>query len=449
MITARLSPAGGGLLILMGFIVPSSALVTSLKATPGDSSEQLLLGATLFKVGLVILGLLMIALGRMSRWRSGSQSKKPRSDPDRRVHLASLTAILVAAAALRLYGLDVGLWHDEILTYVRYARMPFGEIISTYSDQNQHLLYTLLAHTAFRIFGESAWSLRAPAVLFGIGSIWVLYLFGCQVARVREAILASALMAFSYHHIWFSQNARGYTGLLFWTLLASGLFLRGLSNRQPQFWLLYAASAALGIYTNMTMLFVIVGHFIIYLMTVLARRQEIWPDKWAGLFLGFCLAGFLTLQLHALVLPQIFSGVIGEESTIPAWTSPLWTLLEFAKGMEVSFAGGIVAAAALFIFGAGLLSFARTKPVVLQLFIIPAFICAVVVLGMGHHLWPRFFFFTMGFGALIVVRGSMELGRLATRFLPVASSKSDSSWDRFVYRVNPHCRHVYPAGLRS
>ena len=34
------------------------------------------------------------------------------------------------------------------------------------------------------------------------------------------------------------------------------------------------------------------------------------------------------------------------------------------------------------------------------------------------------FFFTMGFGALIVVRGGMELGRLATRFLPVASSKA-------------------------
>jgi hypothetical protein len=180
----------------------------------------------------------------------------------------------------------------------------------------------------------------------------------------------------------------------------------------------------LGVYTNMTLLFVIMGHFIAYVMAIFTRRKEAWPDKWHGFFLGFCLAGFLTLQLHALVLPQLFSGVVGEESTIPAWTSPLWTLLEFAKGMEMSFAGGIAAAAALVIFGAGVLSFARTDPVVLQLFLIPPLICAAVVLGMGHHLWPRFFFFTIGFGALVVVRGGMELGRLAMRLLHVTATQA-------------------------
>src|SRR5215475_16097781 len=51
-LTARLSLAGGGLLGLTGFVVPSSTLVISLRATPGDSPEQLLLGATLFKIGL-------------------------------------------------------------------------------------------------------------------------------------------------------------------------------------------------------------------------------------------------------------------------------------------------------------------------------------------------------------------------------------------------------------
>lgn len=423
-LVAWLILASGGLLLLTGFAVPPSTLVTALRGTPGDNPEQLLLGATLFKISLVILGLLAIALGRMSVRRPPSHSRRPHSDPYRWFNLALLTAILIAAAALRLYGLNAGLWHDEILTYVRYARMPFGEIISTYSDQNQHLLYTLLAHASFWLFGEGAWSLRIPAVLFGLGSIWALYLLGCKVASAREALLAAALVAFSYHHIWFSQNARGYTGLLFWTVLTSWWFLRGLREARPQSWLLYAAGAALGVYTNMTLLFVIIGHFITYVMAIFTRRQEAWPNKWHGFFLGFCLAGFLTLQLHALVLPQILSGVIGEESTIPAWTSPLWTLLEFARGMEMSFAGGIAATAALVIFGAGVVSFARTDPIVLQLFLIPPFICAVVVLGMGHHLWPRFFFFTIGFGALIVVRGGMEVGRLATRLLHVTSTQS-------------------------
>jgi hypothetical protein len=36
---------------------------------------------------------------------------------------------------------------------------------------------------------------------------------------------------------------------------------------------------------------------------------------------------------------------------------------------------------------------------------------------LGHHLWPRFFFFTIGFGALVVVRGAMQLGQLVARSL--------------------------------
>ena len=35
---------------------------------------------------------------------------------------------------------------------------------------------------------------------------------------------------------------------------------------------------------------------------------------------------------------------------------------------------------------------------------------------MGHHLWPRLFFFTLGFGVLVVVRGTMEVGRVLLSF---------------------------------
>ncbi len=38
---------------------------------------------------------------------------------------------------------------------------------------------------------------------------------------------------------------------------------------------------------------------------------------------------------------------------------------------------------------------------------------AALVVGVGHHLWPRFFFFAMGFGALIAVRGARVAGEYA------------------------------------
>jgi uncharacterized membrane protein len=287
--------------------------------------------------------------------------------------------------------------------------MPYGEIISTYLSENQQFLYTLLAQASFSLINESGWSLRLPAVLFGIGSLWALYLLGRQVGTTREALLSVALLAVSYHHIWFSQNARGYTGLLFWTILASWLLLRGLYDQRRRFWLFYAAAVALGVYTHMTMLFVIVGHFVIYLITILGRnRQEVRANPWAGVLLGFCLASLLIFQLHSLAIPQILGTISKTESVVVAWKNPLWTLFEFIKGVETGFAGSIVATGALLVFGAGVLSFARTQPVVIQLLVIPAVIGATVTVAMGHHLWPRFFFFAFGFGALVVVRGTMQ-----------------------------------------
>ena len=422
---SRIFSGAGAALILIGMFVSSSTLIGSLRTVPPNLAEQLLAGATLFRIGLVILGILLIFLVRVDIGNLEIASGEPRSGFQPKIqNPTSLLLILFAALALRLYGLNAGLWHDEILTYVNYVRLPFGEIISTYEDQNQHFLYTLLAHASLSVFGETPWSLRLPAALFGVASIWALYLLGREVSTHREALLASALLAFSYHHIWFSQNARGYMGLLFWTIFASWLFLRGLDEKQPRLWVFYAVAVAFGTYTNTAMLFVVISHFGIYLYQLWVRRNEIWPHRWAGFSLGFCIAGFLTFLLHALVLPQMLQGLVGEESTVPAWTNPLWALFEFVKAVQVGFAGGLVALAAVLVFGLGLWSFACSRPVVVQLLILPTLLCAAVVVAMGHHVWPRLFFFSFGFAALVVIRGTMQLGRIGDRLLRRTSTQA-------------------------
>ena len=381
-----------------------------------------------------------IALSVKSWWSDAEQAY-PHSAGDsgnRRLDLSSmaslciLAAMLAIALALRLYKLNAGLWIDEITTYVTYARMPFRQIISTYYSENQNLLYSVFAHASFLIFGESAWSLRLPAVFFGVGSIWALYIFGQQVGSRWEALLSAALLAFSYHHVWFSQNARGYTGLLFWTLLTSWLLVRGMREDWSWRWLFYAAAVALGVYTHLTMLFVVLGHFIIYIIALISRRSEVpkrgkkaWSSKWAVFFLGFCVAGFLTLLLHAPVLPQMFSTIGGtQQSVVEEWKSPLWTILEIVKGLQIGFLGGVVALVALVVFGIGLISYMRTDPTVVQLLIISPLVGATITVGIGHHLWPRFFFFAMGFGALVAIRGSMILGQLVAKLLtPGVSSR--------------------------
>ena len=73
-------------------------------------------------------------------------------------------ATVAVAAALRLYRLESGLWYDEIVTLVESARRPFIEILTYFPDVNVHPRYSLMAHGSIEAVGESAWSLRLPAL---------------------------------------------------------------------------------------------------------------------------------------------------------------------------------------------------------------------------------------------------------------------------------------------
>jgi uncharacterized membrane protein len=59
------------------------------------------------------------------------------------------------------------------------------------------------------LFGDSGAALRLPAALFGVASLGAVYALGREVVGRREGLLAALALAFSYQHVWFSQNARG------------------------------------------------------------------------------------------------------------------------------------------------------------------------------------------------------------------------------------------------
>ncbi len=164
----------------------------------------------------------------------------------------------------------------------------------------------------------------------------------------------------------------------------------------------------------------VVAHAVVYAASVVRSGALRDPATWAGAVLGFGLASLLTFQLYALVLPQFFSAFGMTVRNITVWTSPLWTLLELAGGLRTGFAGSAAATATVVVFGVGLLSFARTTPSLLALLFVPAAIAVTAALAMGHPLWPRFFFFLMGFGVLIVVRGAMLIGGWGARAMSLS-----------------------------
>ncbi len=212
--------------------------------------------------------------------------------------------LMLLGTVLRIIGLNNGLWYDEIATLVEYVRKPLPEIVSHYS-RNNHFLYSVLAYATLNVFGEYPWTLRLPAVVFGVACIPALYALGTIVTSRLEALLAAGLLAVSYHHIWFSQNARGYTGLLFWTLISTFFLLRGLRDNKLCWHIAYGWAAALGLYTHLTMGFVLVAQLLASMSSQLAPQANGVRLRLRRTAIGLTLAAVISLLLYAPVLMQM------------------------------------------------------------------------------------------------------------------------------------------------
>lgn len=333
-----------------------------------------------------------------------------------------LTFVVILAAVPRALALNQQLWFDEIVTLLDSVHEPISRIATTYNSQNQHMLYSILAHCSVGLFGEHPWALRLPAVLFGVASIPALYFFARLVTTNREALFASSLMGVNYQHIWFSQDARGYTGMAFWALLASIFFVRCAAEGKTRDWIVYGLAAALGVYTHLTMAFVIIGHAIVYAWLVASRARSAgrWSRGFLRLSYGFALAGGVAFLLYVPVLSRIFARTVSvsSKSVRSEWTSPLWAIGEMFRGLRTGISGGVVV---VLIGGlllvSGLASYWRNNRFLVGLVVVPGLATALAVLATSHNLWPRFFFFEIGFGLLFLVRGAVVWGNGAAKTL--------------------------------
>jgi hypothetical protein len=436
----------GSLLVVTAALAPNSAIERALLS---DASRTLGWGATLFRALLATHGVALLIAGII--WMRRPQAKNL-ATPDYQIKTSRMSWIILAglcllALGLRLLRLDTDLWHDETLTLIDFARAPYGEIVTRFPSQNQHMFFSVLARFSIDLFGESAWALRLPSVIFGVGSVWALFLLGRRLLGVREALLACALMTVSYHHVWFSQNARGYMGLLFFTLLATWLWLESLARDEWRWSLGYAVAVALGAWLHLTMAFVAAAHVLLSLTVLIEpvansekatfgrREQRIQTDatgqrglsvairrirvnpRFLPLIVSWLLCASLTLQLHALALPEFLRSGLHEVSLPSEWTNPLWVIAESLRSLRIGFSGIVVVLCGGAMVCVGWLSLLRRDWRAALGLVLPATLAGGFMLALGHNLWPRFFFFSMGFGLLIVVRGAMAAPQLLARLI--------------------------------
>lgn len=339
----------------------------------------------------------------------------------------TLVAILVLAAIMRIVGLDAGLWYDEIFTLTHYVRAPLGQVLSDFSSLNNHMFYSLQAKASVALLGESAWALRLPAVLFGLASLVVLWAIAREPAGRVPTLFALLLLAISYHHVWFSQNARGYTGILFWTSLATLFLIKGLKRPDWRVWTGYGLCVAAGMYTHLSAGFFFASHALVYAVAWLARRTEA-MKPYPGLghvtpVYGFAIGGGVTAMLHLPLFSQVLAAMnkVSEgktTSSMAEWVNPFRALQEIADSLgALGPLAPVALIGALLVLATGVIVLWRRAPLLVAVYVLSIPLALTLLLLLDFRIWPRYFFVDIGFIFLCVAAGAHWLCGWTARLL--------------------------------
>lgn len=132
--------------------------------------------------------------------------------------------IIIAAVAigLRIVYLDTDFWYDEACSWVTAKQtFPAGIIENLKTLDLQHTpLYFFLLHFWMKLFGDSEIAMRILSLIFGLGSIPLVYTAAKKITTEKQALIAGALAATSPVMVIFSVEVRMYPIVVFLVLLS-------------------------------------------------------------------------------------------------------------------------------------------------------------------------------------------------------------------------------------
>lgn len=133
----------------------------------------------------------------------------------------SALAILTIAAAVRLIGLgDKPFWLDEVFTVIR-SSLPLSGVIAN-SFRHHHIpSFFLLEHGLIGMgLGAGPFSMRLIPAFAGAASAPVLFAIAWSLGGRAAAWLAGLLLALAPLQVGFAQEARSYTMMILFILIA-------------------------------------------------------------------------------------------------------------------------------------------------------------------------------------------------------------------------------------
>jgi len=141
-----------------------------------------------------------------------------------------LFIIAFAGFLLRILNLQgVSLWVDEYVHVIRAQDFLKGSG-PLFTNDNNGILLTFFIIPLFYFFSDSAFWARLPSVLFGTGSIVVVYFLAKRLFNKYVGFLSSFIFAFSLYNVYWSRLSRNYAIFAFFYLLLLYFFLKAFEN---------------------------------------------------------------------------------------------------------------------------------------------------------------------------------------------------------------------------
>lgn len=161
----------------------------------------------------------------------------------------ALAGVIAGAAALRFAGLGIQSYHhDEVITAMRVIPGSLGRVLHEVKvSESNPPLYYVLAWAWAKAFGRNEFELRSLSALFGAAVVPVAYLIGRQLASRRAGLILATIVAVNPMLLWYSQEARSYSLLIFFSALSFYFLLRALDRGEGRDLALWALSSALAL----------------------------------------------------------------------------------------------------------------------------------------------------------------------------------------------------------
>lgn len=213
--------------------------------------------------------------------RPTSDVSAPEHAPSRRSLAATVTwaAPLVVTAALGLF--EIGgpqLWRDELATWSAASR-TIPQLWGMVHNIDAVLgIYYLGLHLWMAVFGQSAAAMRLPSVIAMAAAAAVVALIGRRLGGSLAGLAGGLVFAVIPSVSRYAQEARPYAFAMFFTALATLLFLRAMERPRWSHWAVYAVVLAAAGAANLIALCVAGGHLLIVLWDFFQRTVRVGGD---------------------------------------------------------------------------------------------------------------------------------------------------------------------------